>query len=82
MPPDEFEKEAARLWGQVKPLYDELHCYARGKLAEEYGEDKVPDGKPIPAHLLGNMWAQQWDDDLRAVEPYPGASDLDVTRPR
>jgi peptidyl-dipeptidase A len=75
MPAADFEKEAARLYGQVKPLYQSLHCYARGKLQDKYGKDKVPDGKAIPAHLLGNMWAQQWNrvyDDL--LKPYPGAS--------
>jgi peptidyl-dipeptidase A len=75
MPAADFEKEAARLYGQVKPLYQSLHCYARGKLQNKYGKDKVPDGKAIPAHLLGNMWAQQWNrvyDDL--LKPYPGAS--------
>src|SRR5688572_13981987 len=48
MPPEELTKEAARLYSQVEPLYEELHCYARGKLAAKYGEDKVPAGKPIP----------------------------------
>ena len=70
--------EAARLYGQVEPLYRDLHCYARGRLAKKYGEDKVPAGKPIPAHLLGNMWAQQWDAIYDLLEPYPGVSDLDV----
>jgi peptidyl-dipeptidase A len=78
MPPDDFTKEAARLYSQVEPLYKELHCYARGRLAQKYGADKVPAGKPIPAHLLGNMWAQQWDAVYDLLEPYPGASDLDV----
>jgi peptidyl-dipeptidase A len=75
MPAADFEKEAARLYDQVKPLYQSLHCYARSRLAQRYGKDKVPDGKPIPAHLLGNMWAQQWNrvyDDL--LKPYPNAS--------
>ncbi len=75
MPAADFEKEAARLYSQVEPLYKSLHCYARGKLAKKYGEDKVPAGKPIPAHLFGNMWAQQWNrvyDDL--LKPYPAAS--------
>ena len=70
-----FEKEAARLYEQVKPLYEGLHCYARKRLAQRYGKDKVPDGKPVPAHLFGNMWAQQWHriyDDL--LKPYPAAS--------
>ena len=78
MSADEFRQEATRLYGQVQPLYKELHCYARKKLQEKYGADKVPSGKPIPAHLLGNMWAQQWDAVYDLLEPYPGASDLDV----
>jgi peptidyl-dipeptidase A len=79
MPPDDFTKEAARLWGQVKPLYDSLHCYVRGRLQKTYGAERVPNGKPIPAQLLGNMWAQQWAEIYPLVEPYPGVGDLDVT---
>lgn len=79
MPPDDFTKEAARLWGQVKPLYDSLHCYVRGRLQKTYGAQRVPDGKPIPAQLLGNMWAQQWGEIYSLVEPYPGVQDLDLT---
>jgi peptidyl-dipeptidase A len=78
MPPEAFEKEAQRLWGQVKPLYDDLHCYVRARLAKQYGEDKVPAGKPIPAHLLGNMWAQEWNNIYNLVEPYKGQPSLDV----
>jgi len=75
MPPDEFAAVVSQLWGQVKPLYNGMQCYARGRLAQRYGEDKVPAGKPIPAHLLGNMWAQTWNkvyDDI--LKPYPNAS--------
>ena len=75
----EFEAETDRLWNQVKPLYDGLHCYARGKLQERYGKELVPDGKPVPAHLFGNMWAQQWNNIYDLLEPYRGVSDLDVT---
>ncbi|NOK08420.1 M2 family metallopeptidase [Corallococcus exercitus] len=78
MTPAEFETEAQRLWGQVKPMYDELHCYVRGRLAKQYGEAKVPAGKPIPAHLLGNMWAQEWNNIYPLVEPFPGQASLDV----
>ncbi|MEQ8207871.1 MAG: M2 family metallopeptidase, partial [Woeseia sp.] len=62
MTPAEFETETARLWQQVKPLYDALHCHVRAELSKEYGEDKVPLDGPIPAHLLGNMWAQEWGE--------------------
>jgi len=79
MSPEEFEAETERLWAQVKPLYDGLHCYARGKLQEKYGKERVPDGKPVPAHLFGNIWAQQWNNIYPLLEPYPGVSNLDVT---
>lgn len=79
MPPDDFTKEAARLWDQVKPLYGSLHCYVRGKLQKTYGQERVPSNKPIPAQLLGNMWAQQWGEIYPLVEPYPGATDVNVT---
>ena len=79
MPPEQFAQEVDRLWEQVKPLYSDLHCYVRGQLAKKYGEDKVPLDKPIPAHLLGNMWAQEWGNVYDLVEPYKGQSSLDVT---
>jgi peptidyl-dipeptidase A len=74
----DFSAETERLWEQVKPLYEELHCHVRAKLGDVYGEDKVPQDGPIPAHLLGNMWAQQWGFIYDMLEPYPGMSDLDV----
>jgi peptidyl-dipeptidase A len=75
MTPEEFDAESERLWQQVKPLYDGLHCYARARLARRYGEDKVPPAKPIPAQLFGNMWAQQWNKIYPDVlKPYPSAS--------
>lgn len=75
----EFEAETDRLWDQVKPLYDQLHCYVRDELVEKYGADKVDPNGPIPAHLLGNMWSQQWGEIYDLVEPYPGVAPLDVT---
>jgi peptidyl-dipeptidase A len=74
MPPQAFEELSGRLWQQVKPLYVSLQCYARARLAQRYGADKVPPGKPIPAHLLGNMWAQQWTQIYPDIlRPYPRA---------
>ena len=78
MSADEFQAETGRLWEQVKPLYDELHCQVRAKLGAHYGEDKEPQDGPIPAHLLGNMWAQERSFIYDIMEPYPGVSDLDV----
>ena len=80
MPADDFAKELDRLWGQVKPLYDDLHCYVRSELGKEYGEDKVPQDKPIPAHLLGNMWAQSWGNIYPLVAPESADPGYDVTK--
>ena len=79
MEPAAFTIEARRLWDQVKPFYEELHCHVRAKLAEQYGEDKVALDQPIPAHLLGNMWSQTWDNLYDMMEPYEGVASLDVT---
>ena len=79
MTPDEFAKTTVKLWSQVQPLYGELQCYARGKLAAKYGERMPKDGT-IPAHLTGNMWAQSWENIFPLLEPYPGAGNLDVNQ--
>ena len=80
MPPDAFAQELDRLWGQVKPLYNSLHCYVRWKLAEKYGNDVVPPGQPIPAHLLGNTWAQEWENIYDIVAPKNADAGYDVTK--
>jgi len=79
MPADDFAVELDRLWGQVKPLYDDLHCYVRSELSEEYGADKVPLDQPIPAHLLGNMWAQSWGNIYDVVAPADADPGYNVT---
>ena len=79
MPPDAFAREVERLWGQVKPLYDSLHCYVRASLTKTYGAALVPEGKPIPAHLLGDMWAQSWTNIYPLVAPAGAAPGFDLT---
>lgn len=71
MPPTEFAAELDRLWDQVRPLYVSLHAYVRWKLRERHGE-LVPAAGPLPAHLLGNLWAQDWSHVYPLVAP-PGA---------
>ena len=68
MPADDFTKELDRLWDQVRPLYLELHAYVRMKLHQKYG-DLVPRNGPIPAYLLGNIWAQDWSNVYDLVKP-------------
>lgn len=79
MPADDFPIELDRLWGQVKPLYDALHCHVRAELGDYYGEDVVAQDKPIPAHLLGNMWAQSWGNIYDIVKPDTPMQVPDVT---
>ena len=60
MTPEQFSAEVERLWQQVRPLYLSLHTYVRARLVQKYGPQVVPPDGPIPAHLLGNPWAQEW----------------------
>lgn len=69
MPSEDFATEVDRLWAQVQPFYNDLHCYVRGKLNEQYGNDVQPNSGPIKAHLLGNMWSQQWGNIYPIVAP-------------
>ncbi|HJT26670.1 MAG TPA: M2 family metallopeptidase, partial [Pyrinomonadaceae bacterium] len=80
MEPDAFAAEMERLWQQVKPLYDSLYTYTRHKLSEKYGKDIVPEDKPIPAHLLGNMWAQQWGNIYPILAPANADRGYDLTQ--
>ena len=80
MSPQDFAAMYDRLWNDVKPLYNQLHCYTRTKLNQKYGNTIQPDSGPIRADLLGNMWAQEWGNIYDIVAP-KGAGDIgyDVT---
>ena len=81
MPAEDFLNETDRVWEEVKPLYDALHCHVRAKLNEHYGDEVVPDEGPLPVHLLGNMWGQSWSNiyDLVYTEQSKSNS-IDVTK--
>jgi peptidyl-dipeptidase A len=79
MEPDAFAAEMERLWQQVKPLYDSLYTYTRRKLSEKYGPQVVAPDKPIPAHLLGNMWAQTWGNIYPLLAPANADRGYDLT---
>jgi peptidyl-dipeptidase A len=79
MPPESFAAEVDRLWEQVRPLYVSLHAYVRNRLREKYG-DAVPANGPIPAHLLGNMWGQEWQNIYDLVAPPNADPGYDLTR--
>ncbi|GHD64970.1 peptidase M20 [Luteimonas padinae] len=74
----ELATETDRLWNQVEPLYEQLHCYTRTRLEAEYPGKGSVNGM-LPAHLMGNMWQQDWSNLWSLLAPYPNASQLDVT---
>jgi peptidyl-dipeptidase A len=80
MEPEAFAAEMERLWQQVKPLYDSLHTYARAKLRQKYGDTVVPATGPIPAHLFGNMWSQQWGNIYDLLKPGTSDPGYDLTK--
>jgi peptidyl-dipeptidase A len=79
MPPDDFAKEVDRLWEQLRPLYLSLHAYVRGQLVKKYG-NIVPASGPIPAHLLGNIWAQEWNNIYPLMDSPKPAESYDLTK--
>ncbi|HUE78432.1 MAG TPA: M2 family metallopeptidase [Sphingomicrobium sp.] len=75
MTPQQFEAMYDRLLSELKPIYDQLHCYTRTKLNQKYGSAVQPDSGPIRADLLGNMWAQEWGNIYDIVAP-AGVGDI------
>ena len=69
MPSDEFLMETDRVWEEVKPLYEALHCHVRAKLNEHYGDEIISNSNPLPVHMLGNMWGQSWSNIYDLVYP-------------
>lgn len=80
MPPDDFAAELDRLWEQVRPLYLSLHAYVRTQLRQKYGDDVVPADGPIPAHLLGNMWSQSWENVYPLAAPKNADPGYDLSK--
>ncbi|CAF0962495.1 unnamed protein product [Didymodactylos carnosus] len=74
-----FEEMLDQLLQDILPLYTQIHAYVRGKLCQKYPK-KFDCNGPIPAHLLGNMWAQQWQDRLDDVLPYPETPLANMTK--
>ena len=81
MPAEDFLDDTDRVWSEVKPLYDALHCHVRAKLNEHYGDEVISKTGPLPVHMLGNMWGQSWSNIYDLV--YEEKSDskyIDVTK--
>lgn len=74
-----FEQDVRTLFEELEPLYVELHAYVRKRLMQKYGKELFPESGHIPAHLFGNMWAQQWSNIYDLLIPFPDASSVDIT---
>lgn len=68
------------LWQDLRQFYQKLHAYVRMKLRAAF-PGKLPADGTIPAHILGNMWAQSWSYTMKypSVDPYPEIETIDVT---
>ncbi|XP_048507095.1 angiotensin-converting enzyme-like isoform X3 [Athalia rosae] len=75
---DSFQQNIAEVVSAITPLYKHLFTFTRRKLIDRYGDIIRKDG-PLPAHILGNMWAQNWQGIYDIVQPFPAARKLDVT---
>ncbi|KAK2143387.1 hypothetical protein LSH36_845g01017 [Paralvinella palmiformis] len=75
----DFRQICENLWLELKPLYQQLHAYVRSKLRDIYSGHTFPGTGHIPAHILGNMWAQSWLALEQEMRPYPNKTGLDVT---
>jgi peptidyl-dipeptidase A len=80
MPPEAFAAKTDLLWNQVKPLYAKLECYVRARLNEKYGPAVQPATGPLRADLLGNMWAQEWNNIYDIVAPKDVKLGYDLTQ--
>ncbi|XP_065301435.1 angiotensin-converting enzyme-like isoform X2 [Dermacentor albipictus] len=76
---DNFERKLEQIWAQIKPLYMHLHAYVRSKLRNVYGNDRISEFGPIPAHLLGHIHAQHWTGITEITTPYPNKPAMNVT---
>ncbi|XP_059127939.1 angiotensin-converting enzyme [Peromyscus eremicus] len=74
-----LEQDLEQLYQELQPLYLNLHAYVRRSLHRHYGSQHINLNGPIPAHLLGNMWAQTWSNIYDLVAPFPSAPNLDAT---
>uniref|UniRef100_A0A914UH19 Angiotensin-converting enzyme n=1 Tax=Plectus sambesii TaxID=2011161 RepID=A0A914UH19_9BILA len=73
-----FQQAIDNLFMQVLPLYEELHTYVRRQLRQHYPNRFS--SSAIPAHILGNMWAQEWQNIFSITQPFPNKTSVDVTQ--
>nr|CAH7716763.1 unnamed protein product [Callosobruchus chinensis] len=75
----DFDNDLAISLQRIQPLYKELLTYVRRKLMDKYGPKVIRPEGPLPAHILGNIWAQDWSNIPDIVLPYAEFRNFDVT---
>lgn len=78
IPDDGLEAMVDKLYEEVKPMYKLLHTFIRRRLSEEY-PGRVQRTGPIPAHVFGNMWSQQWNNIYDIAKPFQDVEEVDVS---
>ena len=77
---EEFSLLVDQVYEDMRPLYEGLQCHVRAELNNYYGDEIVPLTEPIPAHLLGNMWAQSWSNISDIVYDFDETSSINLTQ--
>ncbi|KAF4012729.1 hypothetical protein G4228_002986 [Cervus hanglu yarkandensis] len=77
---DSLQEDLEQLFQELQPLYLNLHAYVRRALYRFYGPELIDLRGPIPAHVLGNMWAQSWVNILDLALPFPEKPPEDITK--
>ena len=74
---DDFELSLDKVWNEIEPLYKELHAYVRHKLTKHY---KLKKNACLPANVMGDMFAQNWENIFHLVKPSKSSRTFDVTK--
>ena len=80
LPTRALQAELERLWNQVRPLYESLHCLVRAELGDQYGTAIAPPRETIAAHLLGDSGDGRWSGVHDLVAPHTRGRGYDPTR--
>ena len=74
-----FKQDIEKLYKEVEPLFKKLHAFVRMKIKKFYKNQRFPKDGTIPAHVLGNMWAQSWGPILNKIDPFPEVKSIDIS---
>ena len=75
---DDFELSLDKVWSDIEPLYQELHAYVRFKISKTH---KLKKDACIPANLMGDMFAQNWENIFHLVGTFYRSSSSVISSP-